>query len=59
MRKVEIVEDPSAQRNWIAVDVKSGERMLRLHDRALLERICKSLEWKVILTSAQRARAGW
>ena len=27
MRKVEIVEDPCAQRNWIAVDVKSGERI--------------------------------
>jgi len=56
MRKVEIVEDPSAQRNWLAVDAKSGERMLRLHDRFLLERICKSLEWKVVKRTAQ-ARA--
>ena len=46
MRKVEIIEDPSAQRNWIAVDAKSGERLLRLHDRGLLERVCKTLEWK-------------
>ena len=46
MRKVEIVEDPSAQRNWIAVEVKSGERMLRLHDRGLLERVCKASNGK-------------
>lgn len=55
MRRVEIVEDPNAQRNWIAVDLKSGERMLRLHDRGLLERVCKSLEWKVV--QPQRSRA--
>jgi hypothetical protein len=33
MRKVEIVDDPRAQRCWVAVDAKSGEPMLRLHDR--------------------------
>ena len=48
MRRVEIVENPSSQRCWIAVDVKSGEAVMRLHDRGLLERLCTSLEWKVV-----------
>jgi hypothetical protein len=30
--------------------------MLRLHDRELLERICRSLDWKIAET-AQRSRA--
>ena len=57
MRKVEIVDDPAAQRCWIAVDTKSGEPMLRLHDRDLLERICRSLEWKIAQPAAQRSRS--
>jgi len=48
MRKVEIVEDPQSQRCWVAVDLKSGESVMRLHDRGLLERLCKSLEWKIV-----------
>jgi hypothetical protein len=47
VRKVEITADPYAQRCWIAVDTKSGGPMLRLHDRDLLERIYRSLEWKI------------
>jgi hypothetical protein len=50
MRKVEIVDDPRTQRCWVAVDVKSGEPMLRLDDRELLERICRSLDWKIVET---------
>jgi len=57
MRKVEIVVDPKAQRCWIAIDTKSGEPMLRLHDRDLLERICRSLEWKIAQPAAQRSRS--
>jgi hypothetical protein len=57
MRKVEIVVDPMAQRCWIAIDVKSGEPMLRLHDRDLLERVCRSLEWKIAQPAAQRSRS--
>lgn len=57
MRKVEIVVDPNAQRCWIAVDAKSGEPMLRLHDRELLERICRSLEWKIAQPVPQRSRS--
>jgi hypothetical protein len=56
MRKVEIVDDPRAQRCWVALDSKSGEPVLRLHDRGLLERICRSLDWKVMET-VQRSRA--
>jgi hypothetical protein len=46
----------AAQRCWVAVDCKSGEPMLRLHDRELLERICRSLELKIAET-VQRSRA--
>jgi hypothetical protein len=53
MRKVQIVDDPRAQRCWLAVDVKSGEPVLRLHDRGLLERICRSLERKIVHRATQ------
>jgi hypothetical protein len=56
MRRVEIVEDPRSQRCWVAVDVKSGEPVMRLHDRGLLERLCESLEWKLVLFDKQRSR---
>jgi hypothetical protein len=46
MRKDEIMDDARAQLNWVAVDYKTGETMLRLHDRELLERVCRSLDWK-------------
>ena len=55
MRRVEIVEDPRSQRCWIAVDAKSGESMMRLHDRGLLERLCTKLEWKVVDRKAVRS----
>jgi hypothetical protein len=57
MRKVEIVEDPRAQRWWIAADIKSGEPVLRLHDRGLLERLCRSLQWKIVQPDALRNRS--
>jgi hypothetical protein len=57
MRKVEILDDPKAQRCWIAVDTKSREPMLRLNDRDLLERICRSLEWKIAQAATQRSRS--
>jgi hypothetical protein len=57
VRKVEITADPNAQRCWIAVDTKSGEPMLRLNDRDLIERICRSLEWKIAQPAAQRSRS--
>jgi hypothetical protein len=68
MRRVEIVQDPRSQRCWVAVDVKSGEAVMRLHDRGLLERLCESLEWKVVQVDKQGSRrddsasgieAGW
>jgi hypothetical protein len=58
VRKVEITVDANAQRCWIAVDTKSGEPMLRLHDRDLLERICRSLEWKIAQPPVQSSRGG-
>jgi hypothetical protein len=58
MRKVEIVEDPRSQRCWVAVDVKSGEPVMRLHDRHLLERLCDSLEWRVVQKEREGSRNG-
>jgi hypothetical protein len=55
MRRVEIVEDPRSQRCWIALDIKSGEPVMRLHDRYLLERLCNSLEWKLVPRDKQRS----
>jgi len=52
VRKVDIVADPRAQRCWLAVDVKSGETLQRLHDRGLLERVYRSLDWKVMQARA-------
>jgi hypothetical protein len=56
MRRVEIAADPRTQRCWVAVDCKSGEPMLRLHDRELLERVCRSLEWKIMETVERSGR---
>jgi hypothetical protein len=58
VRKVEIVKDPQAQRCWVAVDEKLREPVLRVHDRGLLERICQSLDWKIVQTNSQRSRSG-
>jgi len=58
MRKVEIVKDPLVQRCWVAIDEKLRKPVLRLHDRGLLERICQSLDWKIVPTNAQRGRTG-
>jgi len=60
MRRVKIVEDPRSQRCWVAVDVKSGEGVMRLHDRPLLERLCFSLEWKIVPREKQQdGLRGW
>jgi hypothetical protein len=58
MRTVEIVEDQASQRSWVAVDAKSGEPMMRMHDRDLLERICRGLDWKIVQPAPQRGRSG-
>jgi hypothetical protein len=58
MRRVEVVEDPGSQRCWVAVDMKSGEPVMRLHDRGLLERLLNSLEWKVVGRDKQHSRRG-
>ena len=55
MRKVEIIEEPRFRRCFLAVDVKSGQAILRLHDRDLLHRICQSLEWKIVRRQVERA----
>ena len=52
------MEDPQSQRCWVALDVKSGEPVMRLHDRELLERICRGLEWKIVQVAGKRSRSG-
>jgi hypothetical protein len=55
MRKVEIRDEPSAQRRWIAVDKKSREVILRLHDEDLLLNICRSLGWEIVQAQDPRS----
>jgi hypothetical protein len=55
MRRVEIVEDTRSQRCWVALDIKSDVPVMRLHDRHLLERLCNSLEWKIVQRDKQRS----
>jgi hypothetical protein len=57
MREVEIVKDPRAQRDWVATDAKSGEPVLRLQDRELLEKLCRNLGWEIVPTDAQRLQS--
>jgi len=57
MRRVEIVEDPRSQRCWVALDIKSGEPVMRLHDRHLLEMLSNSLEWKLVQRDKRRIGA--
>jgi hypothetical protein len=59
MRRVEIVEDPRSQRCWVALDSKSGEPVMRLHDRYLLEQLCNSLEWKLVQRDKRNRLAQW
>jgi hypothetical protein len=58
MRRVEIVVNPQSQRCWVALDLKSGEPVMRLHDSSLLERLCNSLEWKLVPRDKQRSGLG-
>jgi hypothetical protein len=54
MRKVEIRDEPSAQRRWTAVDKKSREVILRFHDEDLLRNVCRSLGWEIVQAQGQR-----
>jgi hypothetical protein len=58
MRRVEIVEDARSQRCWVALDIKSGEPVMRLHDRHLLERLCNRLEWKLVQRDKEQSGLG-
>jgi hypothetical protein len=50
MRKVEIAEEPRGQYRWLAVDKKTSEVVLRVHDEDLLRNICRSLGWEIVAT---------
>jgi hypothetical protein len=45
MRTVIIVQDCTDKRQWVAVDSKSGARLLRLQERYQLEAVCMRLGW--------------
>lgn len=59
MRKIEITEQPQGQRRWVALDSKSGQPVLRLHDRGLLEKVCRSLEWQIVERSGERRQGAF
>jgi hypothetical protein len=52
MRKVEIAEEPRSQYRWLAVDKKTSEVVLRMHDEDLLRNICRSLGWEIVAAQA-------
>jgi hypothetical protein len=58
MRRVEILEEPKSQRCWVARDMKSGEPVMRMHDKGLLQKICQGLEWKIVQTAVAGSQAG-
>jgi hypothetical protein len=57
MRKVEILEEPHGQRRWTAVDAKTRQVILRLHDENLMRDVCGRLGWQIVEAQRQR-RAG-
>jgi hypothetical protein len=50
------MEEPHGQRRWAAVDKKSGEVVLRVHDEELLRNICRGLGWEVVDTPSRPRR---
>jgi hypothetical protein len=56
MREVEIIEENSSQRRWVAIDMRTRKPVLRLHDRNLLWNICRGLDWKIVPTNPQRGQ---
>ena len=57
MRRVEILEEPKSQRCWVARDMKSGQPVMRMHDKELLQKICQGLDWKIVQTAAAGSRS--
>jgi hypothetical protein len=47
MRVVKIFYDRMNQRHWVAVDSRTDQELLRLHDREQLMRTCDRLGWEV------------
>jgi hypothetical protein len=61
MRTVIIVQDCTDKRQWVAMDSKSGARLLRLQERYQLEAVCIRLGWtfaapKPKLTNAAKVK---
>jgi hypothetical protein len=57
MRKIEIIDEETSQRRWVAIDKQTGQPVLRLHDRELLWNICNGLGWQIVPTNPRSVRA--
>jgi hypothetical protein len=57
MRKIEIGEEANSQRRWTAIDKKTGEVVLRLHDQDQLRNVCRSLGWEIAEAQGQKRTA--
>jgi hypothetical protein len=57
MRKIEIGEESNSQRRWTAIDKKTGEVVLRLHDQDQLRNVCRSLGWEIAEAQGQKRTA--
>jgi hypothetical protein len=60
MRTIEIAYEARNLRPWIAVDLKTGELLLRLKDRDQLVKLCTRLGWHIARSqnSAPKSAAG-
>jgi hypothetical protein len=58
MRAVEIVEEHRNLRRWVAIDAMTGQALIRIHDRELLERVCRKLDWKIVHTNVEPRQSG-
>ena len=55
MREVEIIEDSSDQRRWVAVDTQTRKPVLRLHEKNLLRNVCQNLGWQIAPANSESA----
>jgi hypothetical protein len=58
LRFVKIVYDRKNQRRWVAVDSRTDQQLLRLHDRDQLMRTCGRLGWEVRQVEEPPGEAG-
>jgi hypothetical protein len=54
MRKAKILDELRGQRRWTAVDIRTRQMILRLHDENLLRDVCGRLGWQIVEPQGQR-----